>query len=276
MLKSRRLKYVTLLLLGLILSWAISPAQAFWTLFGSDDKQGSKTDDTALQICAAPQFYGPINALSHSRTLSAFTPYFAPESTLYAILANQTRRCDVLLTTSERYALLLMRSRRALPQDFKAFAKVPLVLFAHDPKLLADGNGQAVKAQRLQSLALPKGELTPAGFAAAQVVARSDFPTNYLKNRLYRAEQEYQVYAMVSSGNVQSGIVTLPLITRADGTTEGSYWLLPQDWYPELKVYALALQGKAHATAVQWIEQLQTKPEVAASFSKQGFVMLEP
>lgn len=236
------------------------PAAAFWTLFGTADAPAPQ--DAPLQVCAVPQLHDALTHLSQTAasSLPKFALYFAPDSSLYAAIANQARSCDVLLTAAERSAILLIRAQRAEPQDLQPIAKLPLVLFSADPELLSPSDLQSLKQRKLSSLALPKAELTPVGFAAAQVAARSDFPTAYLNGRIYRAQQEYQVYAMVSSGQVSAGFVTLPLISRADGSTEGSYWRVPADWYDELKVYALSLKGPQQATARLWVQALQDKP----------------
>lgn len=268
-------KIKSLITAALLTTAALLPlqAQAFWTLFGSkEEKQAAPV----LQICAVPQLYGPLTELdklqqAHPSSVfkGQFALHFDTAGGLYSKIANKTERCDVLLADSERMPILLIRSQQAEPSSMHAFAKAPLVLYSNDPALFQRG-AVPVKKSELKSLALPKASLTPVGFAAAEVVSSKSFPTNYLKHHLYRAEQEYQVFAMVSSGNVQAGFVTLPLIINESG----SYWQIPADYYPEICYYAAALKGDLALQGLSFIEMLKSDVRAQECLRKGGFLPL--
>lgn len=248
-------------------------AQAFWSLFGGDE---DKKVEPLLQVCAVPQLYGPLTELAslqqaHPSSVfkGQFALHFDTAGGLYSKIANKTERCDVMLSNSERMPILLVRSQLSEPSSMHAFAKAPLVLYSSDPALFARGAEPVIK-QKLKSLALPKASLTPVGFAAAEVVSSKTFPTNYLKHHLYRAEQEYQVFAMVSSGNVQAGFVTLPLVIGESG----SYWQIPADYYPEICYYAAVLKGSMQLQGLNFIEMLKTDARAQQSLRTGGFLPL--
>ncbi len=271
------------LLLILALLTSSSEALAFFDDFisflkGASTEKPAKTEtDNALKICAEPQLYLALTNLQEQQPAALGTPfalYFNTATDLYAQLANNQLKCDVLLSSSERLPILLIRSGKAMPGSMSSFARVPLVLYSADPQLFKDGRTDAISGRKLKSLALPNASLTPAGFAAAEIAARPDFPTNYIKQHIYRAEQEYQVYAMVSGGNVQAGFLTLPLITAKDGSTQGSHWLVPQDLYPPLYYYALSLKGGRQDESSALINKLTFGKEAQPFLRQAGFTPL--
>ena len=250
-----------------------APALAFFDLFKSSEPAPA---EKPLTVCSVPQYYEFLTSLQQVKAQSGIKFNFATATDLYAQIANNAGSCDVLLSASERFPVLLIRSQKAKPAGMSTFARAPLALYSADPQLFADGSLEPALKRQLKSLVLPKAELTPAGFAAASVVKSPRFPTNYLKHHLYRAEHEYQAYAMITSGNVQAGFVTLPLIAEPDGQINGSYALIPDDLYPPLYCYALILNGAQEDKAQQFVQQLTADAAAQQLLQRCGFEPLEP
>ena len=81
---------------------------------------------------------------------------------------------------------------------------------------------------------------------------------------------------MITSGNVQAGFVTLPLIAEPDGQISGSYALIPDDLYPPLYCYALILNGAQEDKAQQFVQQLTADAAAQQLLQRCGFEPLEP
>ncbi len=219
-------------------------------------------------VCAATQAYSAIEPLKSERD---FKTVYGTSEDLEAKITNGEAACDIVVSSDEKLPVVLIRSGLGQRSNLKAIARAPLILWSADPALL-DGQALAVSQKRLKSLALPKPELTPTGFAASRIVSRSDFPTEYLKGRIYRTEQEFQVLAMVESGNVQAGFLTRPLVLGKDGAPKGSYWQVPRANYPEIDYYLLLLnRAKRDSGAADLYAFFRDDPKVLASFKRAGF-----
>ncbi|MGN0908443.1 MAG: molybdate ABC transporter substrate-binding protein [Succinivibrio sp.] len=219
-------------------------------------------------VCAATQAYSAIEPLKSERD---FKTVYGTSEDLEAKITNGEAACDLVVSSDEKLPVVLIRSGLGDRQSLHAIARAPLVLWSADPSLL-DASALAVSQRRLKSLALPKAELTPAGYAASRIVSRSDFPTEYLKGRIYRTEQEFQVLAMVESGNVQAGFLTRPLVLGPDGAPKGSYWQVPRANYPEIDYYLMLLnRAKRDPGASDLYSFFKGDPKVLKSFQRAGF-----
>jgi molybdate transport system substrate-binding protein len=219
-------------------------------------------------VCAATQAYSAIEPLKSEHD---FNTVYGTSEDLEAKITNGETSCDLVISSDEKLPVVMIRAGLADKSSMRAIARAPLILWSADPSLL-DGRGLAISEKRLKSLALPKAELTPPGFAAAHVVERHDFPTDYLKGRIYRTEQEFQVLAMVESGNVQAGFLTRPLVLGPNGAPKGSYWQVPRDNYPEIDYYLImSNRGKRSDDARDLYAFFKSDPAVLKSFRRAGF-----
>lgn len=133
----------------------------------------------------------------------------------------------------------------------------------------------AVPASRLpdglRSLALPKAELTPVGYAAAQLIKAAEFDGYCKSCAQYKTDNEFQVLGLIKSGQVQAGLLTLPLIK---GAGAGGYWReLSASEVPDLYYYETLGRGSAaHSAAVrQLYEYLYSDPAARQIWAEGGF-----
>ncbi len=225
---------------------------------------------SAVNLCASTQTYSALEAV-REHCPEEFNVHYAFAEELEALISDPKSRCQIIISSGEKIPVLLTRSGKALISDMRQIARAPLILWSADPSLL-DYKASAVSNKKLKSLAIPKSELTPVGYASAQIVSKPNFPTNYLKGHIYRAEHEYQVLAMVNDGNVQAGFITKPLIMDAHGHTKGSYWQTPRNNYPELGYYLIPLLTEKNKENVKKLcNYLMTSPEVLSDFIAAGF-----
>ena len=217
-----------------------------------------------IKVCAVPQLYQAVNLMQNVSKIK-FEPTFATANELYAMVANAPENntvavCDVVLSSNERLPISLIRSQRAVGSSMVPFAIAPLVFWSRDPELFSSKGNTAqnlLRKHQIQSLALASASQTPVGFATAQLLKNSAFNTTYLKDKTYKSEHEYQVYSMVSNGNVQVGIVTKPLVAQITRELNGSYYEVPRNLHSDIQYYAVLMeQSKTNRKAKAFIGRL--------------------
>lgn len=225
---------------------------------------------SSVTICASTQTYSALEAIKTHSPIDYKVQYAFAED-LEALVSDPKSPCQLIISSDEKLPILLVRSGKALISDMQKIARAPLILWSADPHLL-DEKASVVAKKQLKSLAIPKAELTPVGYAAAQIATRHNFPTNYLKGHIYRAEHEYQVLAMVQGGNVQTGFLSKPLILDNNGKAMGSYWQTPRHLYPELAYYLIPIQSEKNKSEIQKLwNYLKTSKAVMQDFIAAGF-----
>ena len=235
------------------------------TLFFMSNAQSSE-----VTLCATTQTYSALEAIKEHAPVDYKVQYAFAED-LEALVSDPKSPCQAVISSDEKLPILLVRSGKASISDMTQIARAPLILWSADPQLL-DDKASVVAKKQLKSLAIPKAELTPVGYASAQIVSRRNFPTNYLKGHIYRAEHEYQVLAMVQGGNVQAGFLTKPLIMNSSGKTSGSYWQTPRNLYPELGYYLIPLQKeKNKPEIIELCNYIRSSKAVMQDFIASGF-----
>lgn len=237
----------------------------------------SNSAGNALKVCAVPQFYNALTRLQLSSPVK-FEPTIATSSDLYAELVNTNEhKCDVLLSSDERLPLQLASTGKSDAGNMQAFAKVKLLLWSPNPRLINSLEGEKLfTEQKLKSIAVAKGELTPVGYASEQVLKQPELKANFLSDHTYRTDNEYQVYSMVQEGNVEAGFVTTPLVLTLTRQMNGSYWEVPENYYPTIQYYATIMKGDEVPTAdaQKFIEFLKTDEKAAALLEALGFYPL--
>ncbi len=223
-----------------------------------------------VNVCAATQTYSALESIKDHAPVD-FNVQYATAEDLESIATEDKSKCELILSSDEKLAVLLVRSGKLNLANIHQLVRAPLILWSADPSLL-DSSATVVARKKLKSLALPKAELTPVGFATSEIVSRSNFPTDYLKHKIYRTEQEYQVYSLVEGGNVQAGFLTKPLIMDATGQTKGSFWQVPRELYSELSYYLMPLDRYQNDRDVQRLmNYLLTSDKVMRDFIAAGF-----
>lgn len=232
-----------------------------------------------IKVCAVPQMYQAINLMQNVSKIK-FEPTFATANELYAMVANAKDNntiavCDVLLSSDERLPISLIRSQRAVGSSMVPFAIAPLVFWSRDPDLFSGKNNSPqnlLRKQQIKSLALSTPNLTPVGFATAQLIKNPSFNTAYLKDKTYKSEHEYKVYSMVSNGNVQVGIITKPLVAQITRELNGSYYEVPRNLHSDIQYYAVLMeQSKTNNKAKAFIGSLVKDKRIQEVLHITGF-----
>lgn len=208
----------------------------FLSLFSANTFAFTFSNNDNVIVCANTQMYFALNNIKKIAP-HKFDPFFATTSELYAMIANNTKKCDILISSEEKIAIELIRSSRINAQSLQPFLRAPLILWSKNPFLFKNNSPLNIETSKLKSIAIAKAELTPVGFATNQIVSSNKFKTNYLKDKIYRADHEYQVYSMVSSENVQAGFISKPLIIKNIKDNDGSYWIVPKSYHADILYY---------------------------------------
>lgn len=230
-----------------VLGFSLGPAQA----------AGKSAEP--VKLCAVTQLYDSVEMIRRISPIS-FKPYYGTENEIYALLSNREGQCDLILSSSERLPITLIRAELADPVTMSAFTRAPLILWSADPQYFRDGVEKIIRKE-IKSIAIPDARLTPAGFAASQITKDKAFPTDYLRNSIYRAPHEYQIYGMVSAGYVECGFITKPLIASLTREAQGSYWEVPRGYHPDILYYSVLAKQNPRKTQAQRLAQLFSQDE---------------
>lgn len=234
-------------------------------------------DNKILQVCAVPQMHNSLVRLQQTSPVK-FDLHTATATELYAELSNSTEhKCDVVLSSEERLAIQLAGIGKTDKAHIQPFAKVKLLVWAANPRLIDSAEGAKIFIeQKIKSIALAKGELTPVGYASREVLKRPELKAKFLDDHTYRADNEYQVYSMVQEGHVDAGFVTSPLVMTLTRQANGSYWVIPEDYYPTIQYYASIMTDKDTKTeeAKQFVEFLKNDPKAGALLEALGLYKL--
>lgn len=188
-----------------------------------------------ISICATSQMYHALDAISMQR--NDIETYIASPSDLYAKISNNEIKCNIVISSDEKLPIELIRSNKAEAASMQPLVRAPLILWSKNPYLFKNSDTKVITDKKLKSIALADTALTPVGFATHQIVSSSAFPTNYIKDRIYRGSHEYQVFSMVDSENVESGFITMPLIKGINKMANGSYWVVPKSYHADILYY---------------------------------------
>lgn len=230
------------------------------------------TQAAPIKVCAVTQLYGFLSELKQTYQLDV---YIDTASDLYSAIANNEKQCDILLSYDEKLPISLIRSNKAHGASLVPIAKTSLIVLAQDPKLFANNSNQAIIKHQLKSLAIADTRLTPVGFATHEVVKKASFPTNYLKDKIYRAEHEYQILSMIINKHVQTGIVSLVAFKGIDKQNQYSYYLIPQKDYPELLYYAVLFKDSINKNdVINFLKDLRANTKLNNIYLKYGLKSL--
>lgn len=163
---------------------------------------------------------------------------------------------DVFLSADVERPAALQAAGFAVPDSRFTYALGRLVLWSADPQAFSDGPAY-LAAGRFRHLAIANPALAPYGTAAQQALqALGVWPA--LQDRLVRAENIGQTYAMVAGGATQAGFVALAQLTDA---TPGSRWPVPQELHAPIRQDALLLvRGRDNPAARAFLDYLGSPP----------------
>jgi molybdate transport system substrate-binding protein len=164
---------------------------------------------------------------------------------------------DVFLSADAERPQALAKSGLGVPASRFTYAIGRLALWSPDAKAFSDGPAY-LKGGAFRHLAIANPAVAPYGAAAQQALERLGLWAA-LQDKLVRAEDIGQVYAMAASGAAEAGFVAYSSVLA--GGKPGSQWLVPQDLYPPLKQDAILItRARDNPAAKAFLDFLKTPP----------------
>lgn len=159
---------------------------------------------------------------------------------------------QVLLAADDETPAKLEKDNLALPNSRFTYAVGRLVLWSKSPTLV-DKQGDVLKTDKFDKLALADPRLAPYGLAAVETMQALGL-LDKLKPRLVQGENIAQTFQFVSTQNAQLGFVALSQIPPQ----EGSAWLVPSHLHTPIRQDAVLLnKGKNEPAAAALLQFLR-------------------
>jgi molybdate transport system substrate-binding protein len=161
----------------------------------------------------------------------------------------------VFLSADAERPQVLAKSGLGVPASRFTYAIGRLALWSPDAKAFSDGPAY-LKSGTFRHLAIANPAVAPYGAAAQQALERLGLWAG-LQDKIVRAEDIGQVYAMAASGAAEAAFVAYSSVLG--GNTPGSQWLVPQDLYPPLKQDAILItRARDNPAAKAFLDYLKT------------------
>jgi molybdate transport system substrate-binding protein len=172
---------------------------------------------------------------------------FGATGAIYAQIKNGAP-FDVFLSADQSTAQKLGLEGMAVPNSRFTYATGQLTLWSKQ-KDLVDGNGQILKSNSIQRIAVANPKLAPYGAAALETITRLGL-LNELQPKLVQGDNISQTYQFIFTQNAPIGFVALSQIYANDAITSGSAWIVPSHLYKPIAQDAILLRkGSDNAAA---------------------------
>jgi len=176
---------------------------------------------------------------------------------------------EVLLAADDETPARLERSGGAVTGTRFTYAIGRLVLWSRQPGVV-DGNGEVLRGDGFDRLAIADPRLAPYGAAAVQTL-RSLGLFERLQPRLVMGESITQAHQFVATGNAPLGFVALSQVYADGRLTEGSAWVVPTQMHDLIRQQAVLLaKGRDNPAARALLDFLRSEP-VRAVIRQSGY-----
>lgn len=205
-----------------------------------------------IMVAVAANFTAPFNRLATEFEKDSghkLVASFGSTGKFYAQIRNGAP-FEVLLAADDETPAKLVKEGAAVAGSPFSYAIGKLVLWSAKPGAV-DANGEVLRGNSFQRLALADPKLAPYGAASVEVMKKLGVYDG-LAPRLVTGETLAQVYQFVGSGNSELGFVALSQVLK-DGRIDGSSWVVPAALHTPIRQDAVLLnpgQGKAGPLAL--------------------------
>ncbi len=164
---------------------------------------------------------------------------------------------EVLVAADDETPRRLIAEGRAVAGSNFTYAIGRLVLWSAQPGLV-DVQGAVLAGTKFNKLAIANPKVAPYGAAALEVL-KARALTAAVTPRLVTAESISQAYQFVATGNADIGFLALSQVAVPGKTAVGSFWIVPQNLYGEIRQDAVLLKaGERNAAAAALLAYLKT------------------
>jgi molybdate transport system substrate-binding protein len=212
-----------------------------------------------VQVAVAANFAGPV-----ARIGEAFT---ATTGHVLKVSAGSTGKFyaqivagapfEVLLAADDETPKRLISESHAVAGSNFTYAIGKLVLWSAQPDFI-DAKGAVLASDLAKHVAIANPKLAPYGAAAMEVLKARGL-VGVVTPRLVTAETIAQAYQFVATGNAELGFVALSQVAVPGKPALGSYWLVPQNLYGEIRQDAVLLKtGEKNPAAKALLDFLKS------------------
>ena len=111
-------------------------------------------------------------------------------------------------------------------------------------KEYVDSDGQVLYNDDFRFLAIANPKIAPYGIASKETLISMNLWQD-MEEKLVRGENIAQTFQFAKSGNAKLGFVSYSQILSLNSSSEGSYWLVPQDMYQPIEQQAILLKDSS-------------------------------
>jgi len=212
-----------------------------------------------VQVAVAANFASPMARIGQAFTLA--TGHVAKVSTgstgkFYTQIVSGAP-FEVLLAADDETPNKLVADGHAVAASNFTYAIGKLVLWSATPGFV-DAQGAVLTSDRVKHVAMANPKLAPYGAAALEHLKARGLADG-LNAKLVTAESIAQAYQFVLTGNAEVGFVALSQVAVPGKPAIGSWWLVPQGEYRQIRQDAVLLKaGDKNPAAKALLEFLKT------------------
>ena len=211
---------------------------------------------TEISVAVAANFTAPMQKIAplfEQETGHKLSLAYGSTGRFYAQIKNGAP-FEVLLAADDETPAKLEKDQLAVANSRFTYAVGRLVLWSKSPTLV-DKQGEVLKTDKFEKIALADPKLAPYGLAAVETMQALGL-LDKLKPRWVQGENIAQAYQFVSTQNAPLGFVALSQITLQ----EGSSWLVPSHLHTPIRQDAVLLnKGKDAPGAAALLQFLRSE-----------------
>lgn len=224
-----------------------------------------------VQVAVAANFTAPIQAIAkefEKDTGHRLVTAFGATGQFYAQIKNGAP-FEVFLAADDTTPAKLEAEGDTVKGSRFTYAIGTLALWsAKDGYVDAEGN--VLKQNQFQHLAIANPKAAPYGLAATQVLQKLNL-TDATRAKLVEGQNITQAYQFVATGNAELGFVALSQIYQEGKITRGSAWVVPAALHEPIRQDAVILaKGKDNPAAQALVDYLKG-PKAAAVIAAYGY-----
>lgn len=227
----------------------------------------------SVQVAVAANFTAPFKAIAaefEKDTGHRLVAAFGATGQLYAQI-NHGAPFEVFFSADQSTPAKLESAGLSVPGSRFIYAIGGLVLWSAQEGYV-DDQGDVLRQNQFQHLALANPQAAPYGLAATQVLNKLEL-REALQSKLVEGQSITQALQFVSTGNAELGFVARSQVYKNGRITSGSAWQVPDELYEPIKQDALILKKGEHNRAANALITYLHGPKAAAILTAYGYTL---
>jgi molybdate transport system substrate-binding protein len=225
-----------------------------WFILSSQTVLGGE-----VLVAVAANFAAPaqkISILFEQETGHKITLSIGSTGKFYTQIKNGSPY-DILLAADDETPARLENEGMAQTNTRFTYATGKLVLWSKEPSLI-DDKGAILKSSGFNHIAIADPKLAPYGRATMETLIKLGLDKQIPQKAVW-GESIGQAYLFVQSQAAELGFVALSQIFSQGRITEGSAWIVPEEFHFPIKQDALLLRaGKDNSAAKEFLTFLKS------------------